>query len=174
MVPHRRLELDVRAATDDGSNLGAFDDVHRVVRRIEAGVVGRHLFEAPWKVHPELEPAVGAVPTGHFGVIGAAPGSEPLRAPRTDSAVVPEIVDVVKRPFDHVRERFEPAMRVRRKARRWGDVEIVEKHERIEVLEIRRRKEAVEPRTLAVRSCERADPWDFDERRLACGSRLPR
>ena len=89
-------------------------------------------------------------------------------------AVVPEIVDVVKRPFDHVRERLEPTVRMRRKAGRRRDVEVVHEDEWIQILEILIRKEPMQARALAVRRRNGADARDLDDRSLTRSGHLLR
>src|SRR5439155_2670564 len=107
-------------------------------------------FLVPWihhlvrlrEVHPKLEAAHSMpVDLRHLLVDDPAPGRHPLDVTGADDPLIPEAVLVFYSAVQHVRDRFDPAVRMPREARHiFGRVlrpEIVEEKERVEARHLR-------------------------------------
>src|SRR5437016_2345546 len=95
-----------------------------------------------WEVHPKLE-AAHAMPVDfrHLLVDDPAPGCHPLDVAGADDPLVPEAVLVLHSAVQHVRDRFDPAVRMPREAShifsRVLRPEIVEEKKRVEARHLR-------------------------------------
>ena len=141
------VQPDRGRCTHDRANPLAVALVDGHLASIDAVVLGRHGLERARQVHPELQTAIVRAVAGHLRVARTGPGVEPLGAARRDRRAVAHRVRVLELPFEHVRERFEAAMRVLGETGRHCDVEVVEQHERIEIAQRLAREDAQHPST---------------------------
>jgi hypothetical protein len=102
----------------------------------------------------------------HLLVLEPSPGRHPLDVPGSHFARVSHRVVVAHDALEHVRHRFDPAMRMHGEA---GDVlvgivrpEVVEQQERVEIIEHRRRDAPPKAHPRAVHRLHRVDdPFDL-------------
>ncbi len=156
-IPHLRLHSYRRSAADDHARAHAARRDLRNLATVARYVRRRHLLQPPRQVDPQLHPAIDPRLSRHLGVKRAAARREQLHAAGRHAAHVAQIVAVLERSVEHVRERLESAVRVCGKARRGCHAEIVEQHERIDVIARCGRKQTHELRALAVGGCATAD-----------------